>query len=458
MGTALALARAGHPVTICEQDHIPADGGPEQAFTRPRRGVPQARQTHGLLARLTLLLRERFPDVLDDLLAAGARAEPLTGPGDHEPVDDDALLLVRRTTLEWVLRRAARRQEGVTWTDGCPVEGLATDHATGGGPPAVIGVRLAGGGTCPASAVVLATGRRGDVPGWYAAAGTEVTETEHAAALVYHTRWYRLPAGRRVPMRSDMTGDLGYLKYLAVPCDGDLLSVTVAAPAADGELRRHLRDPDAFDRCAASLGALRDVFADHPLEPVTGVEPMGGFVNRIRRFTGTDGEPVALGVHAVGDAHTCTNPFYGRGCSLALVQAGLLADAFAAHPDPRARAVAYEQASAAQIEPWYHQAVDLDASYDPQGRRERGNEAMTDTLDKVLRAGTADPVIGRGLQRVFNLLALPHELMADPVFVQRIGAMLADPAGLPRPPRLGPRRSELLAAGTPGREKGDGHA
>ena len=45
--------------------------------------------------------------------------------------------------------------------------------------------------------------------------------------------------------------------------------------------------------------------------------------------TSTTRRARVLGLHAVGDSHTCTNPLYGRGCSLALVQALRLADAFA---------------------------------------------------------------------------------------------------------------------------------
>ena len=46
--------------------------------------------------------------------------------------------------------------------------------------------------------------------------------------------------------------------------------------------------------------------------------------------------------HAVGDAHTCTNPLYGRGCSLAMVQATLLADAVARHGDDLRRGGAFD--------------------------------------------------------------------------------------------------------------------
>ena len=49
----------------------------------------------------------------------------------------------------------------------------------------------------------------------------------------------------------------------------------------------------------------------------TPVRPMTGLLNRLRTFVRPDGTPAVTGFFAVGDAHTCTNPIYGRGCSLA---------------------------------------------------------------------------------------------------------------------------------------------
>ena len=85
-------------------------------------------------------------------------------------------------------------------------------------------------------------------------------------------------------------------------------------------------------------------------DAITEVHTMGGLINRKVTYVDDDGQPLVLGFHAVGDAHTCTNPLYGRGCSLAMVQADLLADALAEHPgtqphDLVARSVAYEAAS-----------------------------------------------------------------------------------------------------------------
>src|SRR6187200_2896743 len=64
LSAALALGRAGHRVTVLEQDPLPATADAEEAFVAERRGAPQVHQTHGFLARLVVVLRERFPDVL----------------------------------------------------------------------------------------------------------------------------------------------------------------------------------------------------------------------------------------------------------------------------------------------------------------------------------------------------------------------------------------------------------
>jgi 2-polyprenyl-6-methoxyphenol hydroxylase-like FAD-dependent oxidoreductase len=151
-----------------------------------------------------------------------------------------------------------------------------------------------------------------------------------------------------------------------------------------------------------------------------------------------------LGFHAVGDSHTCTNPLYGRGCSLAMVQAVLLADATAAHPgDPAGRAQAYEAACRREIKPWFHQSVEMDAGgADPASS---DVEAPPNPMARVFAAAATDPVIGRGLTRLMNLLTLPSELAADAEFGARVAAIFADPESYPLPPRIGPSRADLLA-------------
>src|SRR4249920_1584639 len=72
LGAALSLSRAGHEVTVIERDPTPLPADPDAAFAWDRRGAPQVRHSHALLARLRNLLRDCYPDVLTALLEAGA--------------------------------------------------------------------------------------------------------------------------------------------------------------------------------------------------------------------------------------------------------------------------------------------------------------------------------------------------------------------------------------------------
>jgi hypothetical protein len=56
---------------------------------------------------------------------------------------------------------------------------------------------------------------------------------------------------------------------------------------------------------------LRNIFGKRT-KNVTDVLPMGGTIERYRRFV-VDGVPVATGIVSVGDSWACTNPSLGRG-------------------------------------------------------------------------------------------------------------------------------------------------
>ena len=453
LGSALALARTGHRVTLLERDPIPPAADPGDAFRTERQGAPQSHQTHGFLARLQVLLRDRFPDVMDRLLALGCTTMSSTaGLGEPRPGDEDlAVLIVRRTTLDWVLREAVLAQPGVEVRSGVAVAGLVADPAPADGdPPTVRGVRRGDGGVVGGDIVVLAGGRRSPVPAWLAGVGATIPEEVVESGLMYFTRWYRFPDGPQALRDPKLGGDLGFLKFLGVPGDGETLSVTLAVATRDAELRAALGAADRFDLACRVLPGPDGFFADGPLEPLTGVKPMGGLLNRLRRFVDDDGRPLALGVHAVGDAHTCTNPLYGRGCTLAMVQAVLLADAFADHPDdPVARAAAYEAGCAREVEPWYHSALELDrAGADPTGRGGTGlaGSVQGRAMAAVFVAAATDPVLGRALVRFWNLLVTPAGMMADAEVMARMAEVMAHPEDYPLPAPVGPTREELLAA------------
>jgi glycine/D-amino acid oxidase-like deaminating enzyme len=75
LAAALALTGSGRRVTLLERDAAPLPATPLEAFQSWQRpGAPQTRHAHAFLSRLRNLLRERAPELLAKLLAAGARA------------------------------------------------------------------------------------------------------------------------------------------------------------------------------------------------------------------------------------------------------------------------------------------------------------------------------------------------------------------------------------------------
>ena len=441
LSTALALARAGVPVTLLERDDIPVAGDPEAAFAIERLGAPQAHQFHCFLARMVMVLRNRFPDVLADLEATGAWVEDGMGLGDGL-----GILYARRSTIEWLLRRALEAEPAVEVRTGCRVAGVEGRAVAGARVPTVTGARLCDGSVVEGT-VVACTGRRRDLPGWLRGLGVDVPERLVESELIYITRWYALEPGS--VRASRMLGDLGYLFYLAAPGDGDTLAVAVAVHPSDRELRALLLDDEGFGRIAALLPKVGRVMTECGARPIRSSQPMAGLVNRLRRFLDGDGAPLVLGFHALGDAHTCTNPAYGRGCSLALVQAVALADAAVAHSDdPAARAIAYETACARQVEPWFHNSVLMDAMRRRVGTGSPPLPSGPDFLRlfRDLAAGRLeDSVLVRGFARMVNLLVTPEELLADGDFLARAAALAAAPPAGPSE-RVGPTREELLQA------------
>jgi 2-polyprenyl-6-methoxyphenol hydroxylase-like FAD-dependent oxidoreductase len=459
LGTALALSRQGHEVVVLERDQTPLPRDPDEAFEWDRRGAPQVRHSHAMLARLRNLVRDRFPDVLQDLYAAGATDWPLTDrlpdtidDPSPKPGDEDLVMLAcRRTTFEWVLRRTVLSAPHVSLLDGVVVDGLV---GQGGN---VHGVRATVDGTATnfqADLVVAANGRRGDVPAWLSEVGIDVQETVEDTGIIYLSRFYRLRDGADVPeLIGPIGGDLGYMKYATFIGDNRTFSVTFATPVDDDELRSRLLDPETFERAGRVLPATRPWVEPTRAEPITPVHVMAKLLNRLRRFTDEGGEPVVRGFVAVGDAHTCTNPLYGRGCSLAMVQATLLADAVAQHADDLgAIARAYEGASTEEVEPWYHAAVMAD-----RDNREH-DSGTTDESDPrgfmraVMRDGLApamrtDQAVLRAFIRTFNLLTTPDALLRDGEVVTKVIAAYNDRDNRPPEPALGPAtREELIGS------------
>lgn len=482
LGAALCVARNGHDVVVVERDDTPLPEDPRGAFQWDRHGAPQVRHSHAFLARLRNQLRDHQPDVLAALQDAGATElrfmDMLPEHMDRtpRPGDEDLVALAcRRTTFEWVLRRKVLAETGVELAHGTAVAALRGTDGDGAAP-LVDGVTLADGSTLDADVVVAAGGRRQDVPAMLAALDVSVEEVTEDTGIIYLSRFFRLLDGAGFPPQvGPIGGDLGYLKYGVFPGDDRTFSITLAVGTHDVDLRRRLLDGSSFLTAAASLTATAAYVQADRSSPVTGVEVMGGLINRRRRFLDGDGSPLVLGFHAVGDAHTATNPLYGRGCSLAYVQAQILADLLERHgaadlDSHRQRTVDYERATEAEITPWYRAAVDMDrmarqaaeaAASDGRGPGSGDDPGSGDVdpatfarsllRDGLVPAMRVDPIVLRAFLRMFNLLAPPDSMLTDPEIVGRVLAVYQDKDHRPPEPDLGPDRDALLARLGPAR-------
>lgn len=456
LATALACARDGHRVTVLERDATPMPPSADAAFSWERRGAPQVRHSHAFLARLRNLLAGRAPDVLDALLAAGATELPFTAnlpetltDREPRPGDDELVALAcRRTTFEWVLRRLVLAEPGVELVDGVAVAGVRAAPAAAGPP------RVTGTDALDADLVVDARGPRSTSDPWLAAIGARPCPEElHESGIVYFSRFYRvLDEAAAPPLTGPAAADLGYLKFAVFVGDNATFSITYALDSHDDELRRLLADPGPFEAAALALVPTAPWRAPGVSEPITGVHVMAGLRNRYRPFV-ADGAPLALGFVPVGDAAVCTNPLYGRGCSLAFVHGFGLADTLREHGDDLdGFARAFAGFTERELVPWFRSAV----FQDEQARANAAGGELTPEdprafqqavfRDGLLPAMRTSPVVFRAFLRWFNLLATPEALVSDPEIVAEVLAAYQDREHRPVPPPLGPAtRAELLA-------------
>jgi hypothetical protein len=274
---------------------------------------------------------------------------------------------------------------------------------------------------------------------------------------VYLSRFYELCEGCDAPVGAGpIAADVGYLKFAVFVGDNRTFSITLAVDVHDRDLRRAVTDADGFEAAAAQLVAARP-WRDGRSVPITGVEIMAGLRNRKRTFV-VDGEPIVLGYAAVGDAAICTNPLYGRGCSLALVHAYALADALAANGDAGAGfALAFHDATERELDPWFRAAV-LQDQESTEVRPDAPPPPITSGdgtvnprawaravfREGLLPAIRTSPVVFRAFLRWFNLLATPDALINDPEVMQAALVSYADRANHPAPEPLGPPTRDAL--------------
>jgi flavin-dependent dehydrogenase len=249
------------------------------------------------------------------------------------------------------------------------------------------------------------------------------------------------------------------MKVGIFPGDARIFSVTLAASPDDDVLRSLLRQ-HGFERSAAALPILRGWIDPAVADPISDVHGMAGLRNT-RRFLVKNGEPLATGVVALGDALIHTNPISGRGCSLGWVSAFLLAETLRKEPDdPRALSLLLDSQIEREIVPWYElqlqqdrDAIEVDAIQRAGGNpfqleRPDGSQDPKAFMRSLLREGLGhalreDMAVLRAFMRVLNLLDPPQDLMKRPEIFQSVLRAWNERHSKP-PLAQGPSRTEMV--------------
>jgi 2-polyprenyl-6-methoxyphenol hydroxylase-like FAD-dependent oxidoreductase len=455
--TALLSARAGHEVVLLDRDPVePASDVDAAAASAFRPAAPQFVQPHIVLPRCRLLLRQALPDVYDALLAAGAgeatlaSVMPPTLPDRAARTGDDEYTSVatRRSTLDWVLRRAVAGQSGIQARGSVRATGLLTRP---GAPPRVVGCATTGGDLA-ADLVVDATGRRTAIDSWLQAAGARRSQIVQAeCGLAYYTRHYRFRPGAVLPAPETTRVVLALDEFTTGLWGSDNRTMLLAiGPLIEDKRFRRVTDPDVFTAVANTVAVLASWLP--VMDPISDIYPMGGLNNSMRRLT-VDGVPVVTGLAAVGDSVCSTNPTLGRGLALALQGATDLLALLDEHgEDEMALAQALDNFVTREVEPFYLDQAANDGQRLAGLRHTLFGAPAPETItrdDRVtfaaLRAAMPfDAVVFRAFWRLLGMLAKPDEVYTDPDVVAHTQDVLRSLNTAPTMPQ--PTRAELEAA------------
>jgi 2-polyprenyl-6-methoxyphenol hydroxylase-like FAD-dependent oxidoreductase len=422
---ARVLADAYGQITVVDRDDLTA--GAEQ-----RRGTPQARHIHALLARGQQILEQLFPGLTEELETRGVPVGDMLADarmmfGGHRLARADAglpLVSASRPLLEDRVRARVCRLPQVRFAPPGDVMGLRSSPDRS----RVTGVRLlrrADGSaeeTLDADLVVDATGRGSRAPKWLEALGRGRPEQDEVRIDVgYATRRYRLPPGAldddlacvHGPTPDQARG--GALARL----ENDTWMLTLFGLLGD----HPPRDADDFAAFAASLRFpdLHDAVAD--AEPIDDPVTYRFTADVRRRYERMHRLPD--GFLVIGDALCSFNPIYGQGMTAAALQALALRDQLPIDGRGTRRAVR-ELARAVDV-PWQlATGADL-AIPEVDGARPPRLRLVNGYVSRLQAAAAHDSALSQAFLRVTGLVDRPEALLRPSIAgrVLRPGALRA---------------------------------
>jgi 2-polyprenyl-6-methoxyphenol hydroxylase-like FAD-dependent oxidoreductase len=414
---ARALSDFYTTVTVLERDTFPA-------ADTPRKGVPQARHAHGLLARGSAVIEAFFPgynaevvaqsggqigDVANDVIWMGRNVRLANGKSDLIG------LLASRPVLEGHVRRRLLGLPNVRAVESCSVRGLVA-HSTS---HRVTGVRACVGGnpeeTIRADLVVDATGRGSSSGAWLERLGYLAPANEKVhVGICYMSRTYRRRPG-------DLQGKLGIVVAGSAPSwrNGVMLAQEndtwiVSAGGFLGD--------DAPDNDEGFLAYLATLPTMEIHDVVARGEPLSGF-NRYRYVDSHRRHYEKLARFpdnylVFGDALCSFNPIYGQGMTVAAQEAVMLQQCLRTGANGLARR--FFKAAAAIVDiPWHIAAGGDLRNPQVEGARSPMLRFINWYIDKLHLAATEDSALATTFLKVVNLMMPPPSLLR-PAIARRV--------------------------------------
>jgi 2-polyprenyl-6-methoxyphenol hydroxylase-like FAD-dependent oxidoreductase len=444
LGGSIAGLLAARVLTETHSEVVIVDRDPLGPGTGARRGTPQARHLHGLLARGHDLLEELFPGLTVELVEEGAPVGDMLanarvcigGYRFRQGTSGLTAVCVSRPVLEAAIRRRVLAHPRIRPLGGRDVVGLATalDRRRVVGAKVIRRVDGSAEERLDADLVVDATGRGSRLPVWLEAAGYGSPARERLDVRVgYSSRRYRLDRG--------VLGD--DLVVLSAPTPdrprGGALSLIeggVCLVTLMGVLGDHPpTDPIGFERFSddLALSDVSEVLRDaQPLD-----EPVGyRYPSSVRtRYDRLDRFPEGLVV--LGDAACTLNPIYGQGMTVAALEAVALRRHLTDGGPQWARGYRREVGRISGRA--WEMAKNADLSF-PQvpGRRTAATRAFGRYVTRLQAGAVRDAHLGAAFLRVTSMVDPPGALlrpgtvaraMASPGAVTGVDAMRAGSRG-----------------------------
>jgi 2-polyprenyl-6-methoxyphenol hydroxylase-like FAD-dependent oxidoreductase len=401
--TARVLAETYSQVTVVDRDELAVG-------SQPRRGAPQGRHVHALLARGQQVLEQLFPGLTAELVERGAPIGDALGDvrllfGGHRLARAEAGLVAvsaSRPLLEDRIRARVRSLTGVGFGPPADAVGLrlSPDRRR------VTGVRLlrrADGSAeeaLHADLVVNATGRGSRAQAWLEALGFDPPAEQRVRVDVgYATRRYRLPTDA-------LDGDLacvhgpppdqprgGALARL----EGDVWMLTLCGFLGD----HPPTNVDGFDAFARSLRFPDIHDALRAGEPIDDPARFRFPANVKRRYERTRHLPE--GFLVLGDAMCSFNPIYGQGMTVAALEAIALRRCLA-DGDQRLASRFFRAASRVADHAW-NMATGSDLALPGvDGPRNLPVRLANAYIGRVLAVAAHDPAVAASFARVAGMV------------------------------------------------------